>query len=378
MPLKATKAKDTASSDPSHVYSVGDIVLAKIKGYPAWPGHILDHDDANPKVKKEKPKTKNIYLVQFFPTGDFSWTRPADLSLLTPKEIEAYISSPSKKKGDLLAGYKIAQDPSGWVQDKADQQAEYDEAMAQLEAAQGEDEDMLDDEEDAGKGKKGDKKRKRASEAGAKKDDNKPKKLKAEGKGKKAAAKKSNEDDEAPSSKKARTSEDPGADTVKSWRHKLQKVFLGKAAPAADEMPKCAEYFDAMESFEMKKEWLQESKLAKVLKRIALMKDDQIPEEDKYSFRERSSQLASKWASLLGGTEGSPKPDEETPAENGNDAGGDEVKENGEEEDKKEEPAEEKKEENGEAAPAEEAPAPKKEEEEKKKEEAAPAAEESA
>ena len=45
-----------------------------------------------------------------------------------------------------------------------------------------------------------------------------------------------------------------------------------------------------------------------MLKRIALMKDGQIPDEDKYSFRERSSALANKWSSLLGGSNESPAP----------------------------------------------------------------------
>ncbi|GAA5948504.1 hypothetical protein JCM10213_003885 [Rhodosporidiobolus nylandii] len=329
MPSKAPKQSKESASDPSHVYNAGDIVLAKIKGYPAWPGQILDHDKAPQKVAREKPKTKGINLVQFFPTGDYSWTVSRDLSLLTPKEIDTYLSSTNKKKGDLLEGYRIAQDPQAWNQEKADALAEYESLMEQA----GEDEDQLAESEEEG-GKAG-KKRKRAAEP--KKDEKKGKKAKTEkAAGKKAAGKK--DDDEAPASKKNKTnSADPGAENVKSWRHKLQKVFLGKTAPAADEMPKCAEYFDAMESFEMKKEWLQESKLAKVLKRIALMKEGTIPDEDKYSFRERSSALASKWTALLNGAdESSPKPEGEDAAPAAAE------KENGD--------AEPKGEENGEAA----------------------------
>jgi len=43
----------------------------------------------------------------------------------------------------------------------------------------------------------------------------------------------------------------------------------------------------------------QESKLAKVLKRIALLKDGVIPDDEKYKFRQRSSDLAAKWASIM-------------------------------------------------------------------------------
>lgn len=102
------------------------------------------------------------------------------------------------------------------------------------------------------------------------------------------------------------------------------------------EMAHCGEYFDAMENFEMKEEWLrvslerlfaasgrflirfphrvQESKLSKVLKRIVLMKDGSIPEEDKYSFRERSAVLAAKWAPLLGADSPAPAKPESTNA----------------------------------------------------------------
>ncbi|GAA5972935.1 hypothetical protein JCM21900_006300 [Sporobolomyces salmonicolor] len=319
MPSKVTKG---SSSDPSHVYAIGDIVLAKLKGFPAWPARVSDESDATPDVLKEKPsKSKNLHLVRFFPTGDYSWSVSRDLSLLTPKEIDAYLSS-SKRKGPLFDAYKVAQNPAQWLQAKADEMAEWEQQQAAL--AELEDEDQLaSDADEAGGSTAADKsnKRKRDSTAGKKAEGDKKKKAKADKLAKSRTAggiKKDYTDDEAePASKKAKgtPSVDSDAETVKGWRHKLQKVFLGKSAPAAEEMPKCAEYFDAMEKFDMKKEWLVESKLAKVLKRIALLKDDSIPDEDKYSFRERSSALAAKWTALLGGSNAasSPKPAEATP-----------------------------------------------------------------
>ncbi|GAA6002897.1 uncharacterized protein JCM10292_001363 [Rhodotorula paludigena] len=292
MPPKSDKKGASANSDPSHSYSVGDIVLAKLKGFPAWPGQIVAESEAPPKVLRERPgKAKNINLVQFFPVGDYSWLQSRDLSALTPREIEAYTSSGSKKKGELLEAYRVAQDPSDWKRERADKQAEYEAALEQAQL----EEDELADDDAAGddKGAAGGKKRKRAPQ------NNGAAPKKKTGKSDKGGKK----DDDAPAAKKAKTSanSDDPAEMVKSWRHKLQKVFLGKNDPPADEMPKCAEYFDAMEAFDMKKDWLVESKLAKVLKRIALMKDGAIPDEDKYSFRDRSSKLATKWASLLGG-----------------------------------------------------------------------------
>ncbi|GAA5865251.1 hypothetical protein JCM1840_003964 [Sporobolomyces johnsonii] len=366
MPSKVTKG---SSSDPSHVYAVGDIVLAKLKGFPAWPARVSDESDATSDVLKEKPsKSKNLHLVRFFPNGEYSWSVSRDLSLLTPKEIDAYLSS-SKRKGSLSDAYKIAQNPAQWLQAKADELAEWEEQQAAL--AELEDEDQLaSDADEAGGSKAADKsnKRKRDSTAGKKAEGDKKKKAKTEKLAKSRTAggvKKDYTDDEAePAPKKAKgtPSVDSDGETVKGWRHKLQKVFLGKSAPAAEEMPKCAEYFDAMEKFDMKKEWLVESKLAKVLKRIALLKDDSIPDEDKYSFRERSSALAAKWTALLGGSNAasSPKAAEATPtADTSADAA---PAEEGAEAPKDEE----------EAKPAEETPAPAAEEKPEEKEEPAP------
>ncbi|GAA6063752.1 hypothetical protein JCM10212_005710 [Sporobolomyces blumeae] len=309
MPAKAA-AKSSASTEPAQSYSPGDIVLGKIKGYPAWPGRVLESESASKKVAKEKPtKGKATHLVQFFPTGDFAWLGARDLSALTPKEIDAYVNGGSKKKGELLEGYKIARNPEEWITQKEDEAAAH-QALLDEQDAMDEDDQLASDGEAAGAKKDKTKKRKRETPANGKKDDKK-KTVKKDPKAK-ASVKKDYTDDEAePASKKPKASGDSDAETVKGWRHKLQKIFLGKANPAPEEMPKCAEYFDAMENFDMKKEWLIESKLAKVLKRIAILKEGAIPDDDKYKFRERSSALAAKWAGILGGNAaGSPKPDD--------------------------------------------------------------------
>ncbi|GAA5881328.1 hypothetical protein JCM3774_002876 [Rhodotorula dairenensis] len=299
MAPKADK-KAASSSDPSYEYKPDEIVLAKLKGYPAWPAHVVDPaSDLVPERVLKDRRGKEAFLVQFFPTAEFAWCTGRDLSLLTPREIDALVANPKKMKKDLLEGYQAARDPTEWKRVQADKHAERMELWAAAEAAK----DELES-DDAGEAapKADGKKRKRPSTAAAKDGD---KKKKATTK----APKSKGEADSAPASKKAKTtaSNDDPAELVKSWRHKLQKVFLGKSDPPAAEMAHCGEYFDAMENFEMKEEWLRESKLNKVLKRIALMKDGSIPEEDKYSFRERSTALASKWTPLMGGAD-SPAP----------------------------------------------------------------------
>ncbi|GAA5993372.1 hypothetical protein JCM10908_002634 [Rhodotorula pacifica] len=305
MAPKADK-KAASSSDPSYEYKPDEVVLAKIKGFPAWPAHVVDPESEEvPAAVLKDRRGKDTFLVQFFPTGDFAWCAGRDVSLLTPREIDAALANPKKMKKDMVDGYKTARDPSEWKRERADRHAEYMELLAAAEAAK----DELESEDAAEDAPKADgKKRKRPSTAAAKDGDKKKKVAKA--------PKSKGETESAPVSKKAKTtaSTDDPAELVKSWRHKLQKVFLGKTDPPAAEMAHCGEYFDAMENFEMKEEWLRESKLNKVLKRIALMKDGSIPEEDKYSFRERSAALASKWTPLMGADSPAPAKPEGTNA----------------------------------------------------------------
>lgn len=89
-----------------------------------------------------------------------AWTASRDLSSLTTREIEAYVSSPAKKSGDLLTAYKIARDPTEWQRQRDEAQAEYDNLQAQ--AAQYVDELQSGDEEESGAKKS----KKRKSESG--------------------------------------------------------------------------------------------------------------------------------------------------------------------------------------------------------------------
>lgn len=78
---------------------------------------------------------------------------------------------------------------------------------------------------------------------------------------------------------------------------------------------------------------MQVSKLGKVLKRIALLDEANIPSESEFNFRPRSSALAAQWAQL-GASEGTPVPNsaappaksEPAPTSNGNGAAPEEPK----------------------------------------------------
>ena len=54
-------------------YRVGDVVLAKIRGFPAWPGIIVDDADVPAAVRAEKPSSKQapLFTIRFFPAADY-------------------------------------------------------------------------------------------------------------------------------------------------------------------------------------------------------------------------------------------------------------------------------------------------------------------
>ena len=79
---------------------------------------------------------------------------------LTPEKIEQHLQTTGKKGGELTKAYKIARDPSDWKAGIESRQMEYE----QLQAAAMEEQDELDSE-----GEAAGKKRKRKSDAGAKK-----------------------------------------------------------------------------------------------------------------------------------------------------------------------------------------------------------------
>ncbi|KAL3830645.1 hypothetical protein ACJIZ3_019447 [Penstemon smallii] len=57
--------------------SLGDLVLAKVKGFPAWPAKISD-----PEVWKKPPDPKK-YFVQFFGTAEIAFVAPVDIQTFT-------------------------------------------------------------------------------------------------------------------------------------------------------------------------------------------------------------------------------------------------------------------------------------------------------
>jgi hypothetical protein len=208
---------------------------------------------------------------------------PKDISKLQTHEIEAYISEPYRRSGDLLTGYRVALDPKKWEEERAAALAEGVEDEPEI--------DELDSENEGSEDRKHtkSKKRKRDSDAGlANKTKGRPraKKGSAEPAGKKKASNSKSkkggmrskamvesEDDDAgpskksspPPAKKARLEKDdeelegisvlwaqaaypnsisrsaqmlkdPEAIKVREWRHKLQKSFLSNKSIPKEEV----------------------------------------------------------------------------------------------------------------------------------------------
>ncbi|KAF7790076.1 hypothetical protein EIP86_001026 [Pleurotus ostreatoroseus] len=327
-------------------YETRDVVLAKVRGYPPWPGIIVDPESVPKNVQKERPNAKtkkgNWYCVRFFPAGDYAWMVPKDISKLQTHEIQAYINEPYKRSGDLLQGYKIALDPTKWEEERDAAQAEAAEEEANAEVDQLESDAAEEEEEEEEDKKPKTKKRKRDSEAASakskpksksKKDSAEPKKKSATAsKGKKngvkskalvesedeGAADGEDDDDAGPSKKSSpppakkqkrdkddeeadsALNNDPEATKVKDWRHKLQKSFLGKQVPKEEDVPALDTLFTTVESYDnMTIQYLTFSKIGKVMRHIHALPAEKAPRDDEYKFRERAKVLVDKWHDIL-------------------------------------------------------------------------------
>lgn len=260
-------------------YRVGDVVLAKIRGFPAWPGIIVDDADVPAAVRAEKPSSKQapLFTIRFFPAADYHWATPRDLTHLSTDDIDAFLAS-HKKSGDLQKAYKLARDPHTWNAEQTAAVREHDAALAAADdAAESEEADEAED--DAPK------KRKRAAPA--------------------AARKKRKDSPEPPAAKEEPKEEveeelDPQTKKVREWRHKLQRAFLAKDGviraedmDAQDATLKIVEAYD-----DITPEQLKITKIGKVIKRIHQLPE--IPRDDEFHFRERAGALMTKWSAVLG------------------------------------------------------------------------------
>ncbi|EIW83102.1 hypothetical protein CONPUDRAFT_89090 [Coniophora puteana RWD-64-598 SS2] len=324
--------KSATKQDSESSYAERDIVLAKVRGFPPWPGMVVNPDKVPPAVAKERPTGKKtpFFCVRFFPVGDYAWLVAKDISMLKRHEIEAWISDPPKRSGDLLNGYRIALNPEKWEEEKSNAE------MAAAEQEGNAEVDQLDSEEEDDDAPKKVKKRKRDSEAASSVKSTKVKPRKSAGsvKGKKSKSKDmveseddgendaAEEEDAPPSKKKAAPppskkakkdkdgdevdpalEKDPEARKVREWRHKLQKALLSKSPPSNDDMIALDQLFTTVEAYEHENiiQYLSFSKIGKVMRHIFALPPEKVPRDDEFKFRQRAKALVDKWHAILGG-----------------------------------------------------------------------------
>ncbi|EST08478.1 PWWP domain protein [Kalmanozyma brasiliensis GHG001] len=307
------KSKEAQLNRTSHKFQTNDVVLAKVRGFPAWPGIVMDDANVPQAVLKERPQIKHrdLYTIRFFPAADYHWAFSKDLELLGKDKIDAFLAGPNRKKGDLRQAYELARDPHSWNEEQNTVVRNYEQSLQDAADEEEENQDQL-EEEDEDDEEVSSKKRKRAPETGKVREsaDKRNKKSKVA----EAAAKPKSE---KPASKAAAAAAangddkeehlDPETKKVKEWRHKVQKVFLGKEGTIhADDMPGADATFKTVEEYDgMTAEHLRTTKIGKVMKRVMQLSD--IPRDDEFHFKERAEKLCAKWGAIMAGGDAAPK-----------------------------------------------------------------------
>ncbi|KAF8513908.1 hypothetical protein BU17DRAFT_68585 [Hysterangium stoloniferum] len=95
--------------------------------------------------------------------------------------------------------------------------------------------------------------------------------------------------------------DNPDANKVMEWRHKLQRAFLNKTTPKAEEMPEYDQLFTIIENHEVTIEQLAFSKLGKLMRHISRLDQTRYPiaNEEQYNIRGRADALLEKWQKMI-------------------------------------------------------------------------------
>lgn len=101
-------------------YPPKSIVIAKVKGYPAWPAMVLDPDllpshilNKRPKNKQQEP-TPNVLPIKFFSDDTYIWIKSNDIKPLSKDDIAAhFVQSSQKRRKDTVLdqAFRLASDP---------------------------------------------------------------------------------------------------------------------------------------------------------------------------------------------------------------------------------------------------------------------------
>lgn len=106
MPRKQDQSKGSLSVED---FVPGTSLIARVKGYPAWPAVVVDEQDLPERVRKAKPSKKVVIPVLFYSDNSFLWISPQDGELLSKEQAEK--TSKAKVKRSLRDAYVIAANP---------------------------------------------------------------------------------------------------------------------------------------------------------------------------------------------------------------------------------------------------------------------------
>ncbi|SCU91260.1 LAMI_0E05270g1_1 [Lachancea mirantina] len=133
-----------------HVYQPTDVVLAKVKGFPAWPAMIIPEEIVPENVLKGRPgkpakeldaseteeSDKDIsnyivhsdflkfrknrivhlsYCVKFFFDDSYIWVKPQDFKPLLPEECAKWLENIRRKPKRLVAAFEMAKRGPGGI-----------------------------------------------------------------------------------------------------------------------------------------------------------------------------------------------------------------------------------------------------------------------
>lgn len=290
----------------------------------------MDDENVPSAVLKERPivKHRDLYTIRFFPAADYHWAFSKDLELLNKDKIDSFLAGPNRKKGDLRQAYEIARDPQSWNEEQNTIVRNYEQSLQDAAEEEEENQDQLEEEEDEEE-EPSSKKRKRSLESGKVRESaDKRKKIKASEAAKTKPEKPSSKGAAATNGENDKSEEslDPETKKVKEWRHKVQKVFLGKDGTInAEDMPSADATFKVVEEYEgMMADHLRTTKIGKVMKRV--MQLAEIPRDDEFHFKERAEKLCAKWGAIMASGDGAAAAPKDSSAE----GSGQPAKENGE------------------------------------------------
>ncbi|EPY49627.1 PWWP domain-containing protein Pdp1 [Schizosaccharomyces cryophilus OY26] len=108
--MTKSSMKEYAKRD-SMPYQKGDRVLAKVSRYPWWPGQIIRYKPMNRDGITIEKSQEHLYKVQFFPNLDFAWVKQTGLKPLTNEDISNFLASLKKKSKYLKEAYEAACEP---------------------------------------------------------------------------------------------------------------------------------------------------------------------------------------------------------------------------------------------------------------------------